>query len=58
MPLLSSASPEGVAGLLRKGGLLYSESPAGLLRKPGRFSPKNAHRRDYHQIRYSNTTAL
>jgi len=28
--------------LLRKSGLLYSERPAGLLRKGGRFSPKNA----------------
>jgi peptidoglycan/xylan/chitin deacetylase (PgdA/CDA1 family) len=32
----------GVADLLRKSGLLYSERPAGLLRKGGRFSPKNA----------------
>jgi hypothetical protein len=28
--------------LLRKGGLLYSERPADLLRKPGFFTPKYA----------------
>jgi len=39
---LSGAAPVGVADLLRKGGLLYSERPAGLLRNPGRFTPKNA----------------
>jgi len=31
-----------VADLLRNGGLLYSERPAGLLRKPGFFTPKYA----------------
>jgi hypothetical protein len=39
---LSDAALPGVAGLLRRGGLLYSESPAGLLRKGGCFTPKNA----------------
>ena len=29
--------------MLRKGGLLYSERPADLLRKPGLFTPKYAH---------------
>jgi len=32
----------GVADFLRKGGLLCSERSAGLVRKGGRFSPKNA----------------
>jgi len=40
--VLSSALPTGVADFLRNGGLLYSERPAGLLRKPGCFTPKNA----------------
>jgi len=31
-----------VADLVRKGGLLYSERPAGLLRKGGFFTPKYA----------------
>ena len=48
--MLSGAAPVGVADLLRKGGLLYSERPAGLLRKPGRFSPKNAGNSEKDQI--------
>jgi deoxycytidylate deaminase len=39
---MSSALPTGVADLLRNSGLLYSERPADLLRKAGRFAPKNA----------------
>ncbi|MGB8829806.1 MAG: hypothetical protein WCC72_10340, partial [Dehalococcoidales bacterium] len=40
--MLSSASSQGVADLVRKGGLLCSERPAGLLRKGGSFTPKYA----------------
>jgi hypothetical protein len=47
-----------VADLLRKGGLLYSERPAGLLRKGGRFSPKNAYNRTNVYIAYLHAAYL
>ena len=43
MPLCCPAPlRQGVADLVRKGGLLCSERPAGLLRKGGFFTPKYA----------------